>query len=74
MTKAKWTKPAKQDLKEIGLYIARQDRRPSVAAKILKEIDAKCNDYAEAFFAVRYLVQMLQNSERTAVYSLTNAG
>jgi plasmid stabilization system protein ParE len=49
MPKAKWTKPAREDLKAVGLYIARQDRRPSVAAKILREIDNKCNDYAEAF-------------------------
>jgi plasmid stabilization system protein ParE len=49
MTHARWTKLARQDLKAIGRYIGRQERRPSVAAKILREINAKCNEYAEAF-------------------------
>ncbi len=49
MAKAKWTRPARQDLKAIGHYIGHRERRPSVAAKILREINAKCDEYAEAF-------------------------
>ena len=49
MAKAKWTIPARNDLKAIGHYIGRHERRPSVAAKILREINAKCDEYAEAF-------------------------
>ncbi len=49
MAKAKWTRPARQDLKAIGHYIGRHERRPSVAAKILRELNAKCDEYAEAF-------------------------
>lgn len=49
MTYAKWTSLARQDLKAIGRYIGRKERRPLVAAKILREINSKCNEYAEAF-------------------------
>lgn len=51
MPKAKWTSPARLDLKEIALYIGRKDRRPSTAAKIVREIKATCDDYATAFAA-----------------------
>lgn len=40
MAKAKWTLPAREDLKEIGLYIGRKEHRPSIAANILREIKA----------------------------------
>ena len=51
MAKAKWTSPARDDLKEIGRYIGRHEQRPSVAAKILREIAAKCDEYAKVFAA-----------------------
>ena len=49
MPQTKWTRVARQDLKEIGLYIGRTERRPSTAAKILREIKSKCDEYAIAF-------------------------
>lgn len=49
MVRAKWTSPAREDLKEIGRYIGRHERRPSIAAKILREITAKCDEYAKVF-------------------------
>jgi toxin ParE1/3/4 len=49
MAKAKWTLPAREDLKEIGLYIGRKEHRPSIAANILREINAKCDGYSQAF-------------------------
>jgi plasmid stabilization system protein ParE len=51
MAKAKWTSVAREDLKEVGRYIGRHEGRPSVAAKIVREIHAKCDDYSEAFAA-----------------------
>jgi len=33
----------------MGLYIGRKERRPSIAAKILREIKAKCDEYSQAF-------------------------
>jgi toxin ParE1/3/4 len=41
-----WTADATRDLEEIGYYIAIEDCRPSVAARILCEIQAKCELYA----------------------------
>lgn len=49
MARAKWTKPARDDLKAIGFYIGGKEMQPSVAAKILREIHSKANEYAEAF-------------------------
>jgi plasmid stabilization system protein ParE len=49
MAKAKWTTLAREDLKSIGRYIGRHEQRPSVAARILREIHAKCDKYSEAF-------------------------
>lgn len=49
MSKATWTSVAREDLKEIGRYIGRREHRPSVAAKILREITTKCDEYSVAF-------------------------
>ena len=49
MAKAKWTSSARSDLKEVALYIGRQERRPFIAAKSVREIKSKCDDYANAF-------------------------
>jgi plasmid stabilization system protein ParE len=49
MAKAKWTSLAREDLKAIGRYIGHHEQRPAVAAKILREIHAKCDEYSEAF-------------------------
>jgi plasmid stabilization system protein ParE len=49
MAQAKWTSPAQDDLKAIGRFLSRQEGRPSVAAKILREIKAKCDEYSQAF-------------------------
>jgi len=46
MSKAVYTPDARQDLKEIALWIGRKDRRPRVAAKIIREIKSRCDDYA----------------------------
>jgi len=48
MQKAEWSDPAREDLKEIGLYIGRQQQRPSTAAKIMREIRSHC-DYLAGF-------------------------
>jgi plasmid stabilization system protein ParE len=49
MANAKWTVPARRDLKEIGCYIGLREHRPSVAVKILRELKAKCDEYSQAF-------------------------
>jgi plasmid stabilization system protein ParE len=49
MPKAKWTATARDDLKSIGRYIGHNEKRPSIAAKIIREIATKCDEYAEAF-------------------------
>jgi plasmid stabilization system protein ParE len=49
MAKAKWTRPAREDLKEIGRYIGRTKQRPAAAAKNLREIKVKCDEYSQAF-------------------------
>jgi len=48
MAKTKWTRPAREDLKEIGRYIGRTQQRPTIATKILREIKAKCDEYSQA--------------------------
>ena len=49
MAKALWTPEAREDLRAIALYIGRKDRRPATAAKIAREIKAKCDEYATIF-------------------------
>jgi len=49
VTKAKWTSLAREDLKQIGLYMGRDKHRPSVAAAVLHEIKTKCDEYSAAF-------------------------
>ncbi len=46
MPRLEWTPNARRSLKQIAKYIARQDRRPSVADKLVDEIDAKCRQYS----------------------------
>ncbi|MEX2310075.1 MAG: type II toxin-antitoxin system RelE/ParE family toxin [Pirellulales bacterium] len=46
MQKAIWSDPAREDLKEIGRYIGRQQHRPSIAAKIMREIRNHCDHLA----------------------------
>lgn len=38
MAKADWSDLAREDLRRIGHYIGRQQHRPSIAAKIMREI------------------------------------
>lgn len=49
MAKALWTPEARDDLKAVALYIGREDRRAATAAKIAREIKAKCDEYATVF-------------------------
>ena len=51
MPKAKWTRPAREDLKSIALYIGRTDHRSIAAAKIAREIKTKCDDYVDTYTA-----------------------
>jgi toxin ParE1/3/4 len=51
MARAQYTPEARRDLKEIALWIGRRDRRPKVAAKIVREIKVRCDDFANAFAA-----------------------
>ncbi len=46
MAKALWTPEAREDLKAIALYIGRKNGRPATAARIAREIKAKCDEYA----------------------------
>ncbi len=48
MPKADWSDLAREDLKEIGRYIGRQQQRPSTAAKIMREIRNHCDHLALA--------------------------
>lgn len=41
-----WTQQAREGLRSIGMYIGRKERRPSVAARVMREIREKCNHYA----------------------------
>lgn len=41
-----WTDQARRDLKSIGMYIGRKERRPAVAARVMREIREKCSHYA----------------------------
>jgi len=46
--RAEWTPLAERDLEEIAFFIGVQDHRPATAAKIVREIEAKCERYAHA--------------------------
>jgi toxin ParE1/3/4 len=48
MSIADWSDVAREDLKEIGRYIGRQQIRPSTAVKIMRELRAHCDDLALA--------------------------
>lgn len=46
MAKADWSGPAREDIKEIGRYIGREQQRPSTAAKIMRLIRDHCDQLA----------------------------
>ena len=48
MPRAEWTPIAERELEEIAFYIGVQDHRPATAAKIVRQIKAKCETYANA--------------------------
>ena len=48
MAKTDWTPAAKADLSDIGYYIGVEQHRPMTAEKILRELNDKCNNYAES--------------------------
>lgn len=41
-----WTQQARDDLRSIGMYIGRKERRPAVAARVMREVREKCAHYA----------------------------
>jgi toxin ParE1/3/4 len=43
MSKAVWSDVAREDLKDTGRYIGREQHRPAVAAKIMREIRNHCD-------------------------------
>ena len=47
MPKVIRTEAAEQDLRDIAYYIAVEDGRPLVADKLIDEITAKCDSYAQ---------------------------
>jgi toxin ParE1/3/4 len=47
MPTADWSDVAREELKEIGRYIGREQHRPSTAAKIMREIRDRCNHLAQ---------------------------
>ena len=46
MPQANWSDSAREDLKEIGRYVGRQQHRPSTAAKIMREMGDHCDHLA----------------------------
>jgi plasmid stabilization system protein ParE len=48
MANANWSDLAREDLKEIGRYIGRTQYRPSIAAKIMREIRNYCDFLAQS--------------------------
>ncbi len=48
MPRAEWTPLAERDLEEIAFYIGVKGHRPATAEKIVREIHAKCECYANA--------------------------
>jgi plasmid stabilization system protein ParE len=51
MSRAEWTLPAKVDLREIYLWIARHEFRREIARKNIRELRKQCDEYADAFAA-----------------------
>jgi toxin ParE1/3/4 len=51
MTHAAWTEPAKAELRDIYLWIARRDGRRHTAKKIVRELRQTCDEYAAVFAA-----------------------
>jgi plasmid stabilization system protein ParE len=51
MASAKYTPEARQDLKEIALWIGRTDKRPTVAANVVRDLKRHCDEYGRAFAA-----------------------
>lgn len=48
MPSANWSDVARDDLKEIGRYIGRQQHRPSTASTIMREIRNHCDHLARS--------------------------
>ena len=48
MASTQYTPEARQDLKDIAIWIGRHDKRPKVAAKIIRELKSRCDEYARA--------------------------
>ena len=48
MPSAEWSAVAREDLKDIGRYIGREQHRPSVAAMIMREIRNHCEFIAQS--------------------------
>jgi plasmid stabilization system protein ParE len=48
MSNAVWSALAREDLKEIGRYIGRTQYRPSIAAKVMREIRSHCDFLAHS--------------------------
>ena len=48
MPKAEWTPSAKHDLSDIGHYIGFKQRRPTTAENVVRQLNDKCNEYAES--------------------------
>ncbi len=46
-----WTSPAKRDVDGIYDFIARRDRRPETAEKVVRELVFHCENYAKVFAA-----------------------
>jgi plasmid stabilization system protein ParE len=47
MPRVRWTPQARQELKEVAKYIARQDNRPRVASKLVDDVRDKLELYAQ---------------------------
>jgi toxin ParE1/3/4 len=51
MAKARWSDIAREELKGVGRYIGRQQHRPAIAAKIVREIRDHCEYLASSPYA-----------------------
>ncbi len=49
MAKALYTPQARQDLKSAAIWIARREMRPSVAATVVRQLKAACDQHARNF-------------------------
>jgi toxin ParE1/3/4 len=49
MSRAQWTSPAKADLRDIYLWIARHDNRRDTARNVIRGLRKQCDQYANAF-------------------------